>query len=83
MSPPEERPPGKTIFKLKAAQGEGFLRDWWLDRPIITGRESEAEQFATHEEAEAVRLKIVALKDRLPMVVVEREAHERYEHGRP
>lgn len=69
-----------AIWKIKAVEGHGWLRERFEGSPIITANRLEAEQFPTATEARTV---LASLPSREGFMVVADAEHEPVEHGKP
>lgn len=70
-----------AIWKIRATEGAGWLREMADGEPLITADHLEAQQFPTRKAAQDVLTRIPA--DRVRMLLVPAAAHEPVIHGAP
>jgi len=70
------------VWRIKAAEGHGWVREFFMAEPLITADFDEAAQFSVAADARAA-LRLANTGRRITHVLVSGSATERVEHGDP
>lgn len=71
------------VWRLRAVEGEGWLRELTADGPIITADRDEAEQFASAGDARSALERYSKIRGRVAMKAVAGPATARWRFGTP